>query len=182
LRFASSLYAIGKTLRRRRIRVEQTQLALAKGEGTSEVDREDQVTGDDEAVIGELLRDRTPNDLAWERQKLDQLIERLGALTEIPSKFHRLLQVIDQRRTMTGRVQQVVVFTRFADTLDDIVRRLRAISSSLLIGGEIDILVCTDGGPQPAKRRFADQLRSAVEPDEGRAADRTHRSHRAETR
>ena len=33
-----------------------------------------------------------------------------------------------------GQVQQGVVFTRFADTLDDIVRRLRDISASQLIG------------------------------------------------
>jgi ERCC4-related helicase len=33
-----------------------------------------------------------------------------------------------------GQVQQVVVFTRFADTLDDIVRRLRDISARQLIG------------------------------------------------
>jgi superfamily II DNA or RNA helicase len=139
LRFASSLYAIGETLRRRRIRVEQTQLALAKGESASasEVDREDQVAGDsedDETVIGELLRDRAPDDLAWERGKLDQLIDRLEALTATPSKFHCLLQVINRRRMAAGRVQQVVVFTRFADTLDNIVRRLRDISTSLLIG------------------------------------------------
>jgi hypothetical protein len=72
LRFASSPYAIGETLRRRRIRVEQTQLALAKGESASEVDREDQVAGDgedDDAVIGELLRDRSPDDLAWGREE-----------------------------------------------------------------------------------------------------------------
>jgi hypothetical protein len=137
LRFASSLYAIGETLRRRRIRVEQTELALAKGESASEVDREDQVAGDgedDAAVIGELLRDRAPDDLAWEREKLDQLVDCLEALTDTPSKFHCLLQVIDRRRMAAGRVQPVVVFTRFADTLDDIVRRLRDISASLLIG------------------------------------------------
>ncbi len=72
LRFASSPYAIGETLRRRQIRVEQTQLALAKGESASEVDLEDQVAGDgedDDAVIGELLRDRSPDDLAWEREE-----------------------------------------------------------------------------------------------------------------
>lgn len=137
LRFASSLYAIGETLRRRRIRVEQTQLALAKSESASEVDREDQVAGDgedDDAVIGELLRDRSSDDLAWEREKLHQLIDRLEPLTETPSKFHYLLQVIDRRRMAASRVQQVVVFTRFADTLDDIVRRLRNINANLLIG------------------------------------------------
>ncbi len=139
LRFASSLYAIGETLRRRRIRVQHTQLAMTSGENASEVDHEDEVAGDgedDEAVIGELLRDRTSDDLAWERGKVDQLIERLSTLTETPSKFHYLLQVLDSssRRLGDNRIKQVVVFTRFADTLDDIVRRLHSISASLLIG------------------------------------------------
>ena len=139
LRFASSFYAIGETLRRRRIRVEQTMHSLAQGESASEADREDQVAGDgedDEAVIGELLRDRTPNDLAWELDRLDQLTDSLYTLTQTPSKFRQLLQVLDSpnRRIGTNRTKQVVVFTRFTDTLDDIVRRIRSVSTSLLIG------------------------------------------------
>ncbi len=137
LRFASGLYAIGETLRRRRIRVEETRHALARSESASETDREDQIAGDaedDKAAIGELLRDRTPDDLAWELGTLDGLIERLANLTETPSKVRHLLRVLDERRLAGGRVKQVVVFTRFTDTLDDIVGRLRGVSTSLLIG------------------------------------------------
>jgi ERCC4-related helicase len=139
LRFASSFYAIGETLRRRRKRVELTMHSLSQGESASEADREDQVAGDgedDEAAIGELLRDRTPDDLAWELDRLDRLIDSLNTLTQTPSKFRQLLQVLDSpsRRIGANRTKQVVVFTRFTDTLDDIVRRLRSVSTSLLIG------------------------------------------------
>jgi hypothetical protein len=136
LRFASSLYAIGQTLRRRRERVEVTRRALAQPEKSDETERDDQLFGDaedDASAVGELLRDRTPDDLAWEFGRLNQLIDGLEDLTSMPSKMRQLLRVLDQRRMAGNRVRQVVVFTRFTDTLDDIVRRLRAIDNGLQI-------------------------------------------------
>jgi SNF2 family DNA or RNA helicase len=137
LRFASSLYAIRQTLGRRRERVEATSRALAPPESANEQEREDAVAGDaedDEVAVGELLRDRTPDDLAWEFGELNQLIDRFQDLTAAPSKMEYLLRVLENRRSPGNRVKQVVVFSRFKDTLDDIVNRLRAIDTGLLIG------------------------------------------------
>jgi hypothetical protein len=137
LRFASSLYAIGETLRRRRDRVVATRRALARANTSNEEDREDQLFGDgegDEDVVGELLHDRSPEDLAWEAGQLDQLLAALGSLTAIPSKIKELLRVVEHRRKGASRVDQMVVFTRFKDTLDDIVHRLRENGPGLLIG------------------------------------------------
>ena len=64
-----ALHAIRQTLARRCERVETTRRALAPPETANEQDRDDAVAGDgedDEVVVGELLRDRTPDDLAWE--------------------------------------------------------------------------------------------------------------------
>jgi superfamily II DNA or RNA helicase len=137
LRFASSLYGIGQTLRRRRDRVAVTRQALLQANRSEEQDREDQLFGDgedDESAVAELLRERTSEDLDWEAGQLDQLIAALAVLTATPSKIRQLLGILEQRRTGVGRVEQMVVFTRFKDTLDDIVTRLRAIDPRLLIG------------------------------------------------
>jgi hypothetical protein len=80
------------------------------------------------------LRDRTPDDLAWEFGELNQLIDRFQDLTATPSKMESLLRVLENRRSPGNRVKQVVVFSRFKDTLDDIVNRLRAIDTGLLVG------------------------------------------------
>jgi len=137
LRFSSSLYAIGATLRRRRERVEATRRVLAPPDGAGEAEPEDQLFGDaedDANAVGELLRNRTPADLAWEFAELEKLLDGLEDLTDTPSKMRLLLRILDRRRVPGNRVEQVVVFTRFKDTLDDIVNRLRAIDNGLLIG------------------------------------------------
>jgi superfamily II DNA or RNA helicase len=137
LRFASSLFAIGETLRRRRERVEKTRSALMQAEAADESEREDELFGDaedDASAVGELLRDRKPDDLSWELEHLDRLIERVKNLGGVPSKLQCLRRVLDERRIGANRVRQVVVFTRFKDTLDDIVSHLRGISTGLLIG------------------------------------------------
>jgi superfamily II DNA or RNA helicase len=137
LRFASSLHAIAETLRRRRERVEATRNALTRPENTGEIEREDEIAGDgedDDTAIGELLRDRSPDDLAWELAELDRLIAGLRNLTAVPSKLQYLRRVLDHRRIGVNRVKQVVVFTRFKDTLDDIVSHLHGISTGLVLG------------------------------------------------
>ena len=46
-----------------------------------------------------------------------------------------LLTLLSQRRVVgTGRLQQTVIFTRFYDTLTDIVDRLRRAAPGMLIG------------------------------------------------
>ncbi len=123
--------------RRRRQRVAATRDALAEAESPDETEREDEISGDaedDETAVGRQLRDRTPDDLAWELAELDKLVDRVSQLTAMPSKLRPLLRVLENRRAAGNRVRQIVVFTRFKDTLDDVVRRLREIDYGLLIG------------------------------------------------
>lgn len=137
LRFASSLYAIRETLRRRLERVEATLASFQQPK--SEVQIEDfDVDDDDEdgegTVIETLLKNRTERDLKWELRQLKQLLETLGDLHEMPSKMQTFLDVMNSRRLPGGRIRQTVVFTRFFDTLTDIVGRLRRIDPAMLIG------------------------------------------------
>src|SRR5205823_4857496 len=85
LRFASSLFAARETLRRRRERVQATLSAHLADAGDEELDLEAFVAGDDDSddedAVGALLHDRSPEDLAWERQRLDEMLQTLGNLT-----------------------------------------------------------------------------------------------------
>ena len=137
LRFASSLYAIRETVRRRR---EKVISALSQIGETPEADidilaiaveEDDEV--DEEAILA-FLKNRTPADLAWERDRLADMLLTLEDLSDIPSKMSKLLSALEERRIHGGRVQQTVIFTRFYDTLQDIVQRLRQIDQSMLIG------------------------------------------------
>ena len=62
------------------------------------------------------------------------MLGNLKDLTGTASKMQRLLEYLDKRRMPGGRIQQTVVFTRFYDTLTDIVRRLRQADPHMLIG------------------------------------------------
>jgi len=139
LRFASSLYAIRETLRRRRERVEATLRHLAPALAEFSADDEGWVTAeedeDDEEIVASLLKNRSPEDLKWERKRLTEMLGNLEDLSATPSKMQRLLGVLQQRRIAgTGRIKQTVIFTRFFDTLTDIVRRLQRVDRHMLVG------------------------------------------------
>ncbi len=138
LRFASSLFAIRESLRRRAQKVEATLKHLAED---AEHELDEQTASDlledgegDEAAVGLLLKDRTPDDLTWERDHLKAMLADLGDLTGTASKMQRLLEYLAKRRRLGGRIEQTVVFTRFYDTLTDIVARLRRADPQMLIG------------------------------------------------
>jgi hypothetical protein len=138
LRFASSLFAIRESIRRRREKVEATLKHLAQAE---DMDLDelalsgllDEGEGDEEAVTL-LLKDRNPDDLMWERHRLGEMLASLHDLSGTSSKMQRLLEHLNKRRGAGGRIAQTVVFTRFYDTLTDIVRRLRQADPKMLIG------------------------------------------------
>jgi len=142
LRFASSLYAIRETLRRRLRKVEATlrhQLVLEADESESGATLQDLVyEGEDEddlVAVESLLKNRTTADLKWERDRLKAMIDGMADLTGPSSKMKVLLQTLDQRRDRnTGRIQQTVIFTRFYDTLKDIVARLQQADPQMLVG------------------------------------------------
>jgi superfamily II DNA or RNA helicase len=145
-RFASSLHAIGETLRRRRERVKLTldHLLDKPGGHPSAAVAElvhlnedmEQEEGDAE-VIEQLLKNRSAEDLRWEFDKLSGMLA--GSLYDAEpasSKTQALLGYVDQRPdpTRPGRVRQTVIFTQFWDTLEDLVRRLRQADARLLVG------------------------------------------------
>ncbi len=137
LRFASSLYAIEQTLKRRLEKVELSLLFQEKGKSleietfTDEVfDEEDA----DEKIVDSLLKNRSKEDLEWEQGQLKGLIRLLSSIETRPSKIQTLLDILEQRQMPGGRLKQTVIFTRFYDTLCDIVSKLRRINPAMLIG------------------------------------------------
>jgi superfamily II DNA/RNA helicase len=145
-RFASSLHAIGETLRRRRDRVRGT-LDWFVGTGTPVSDPpepsmaiqdEDREHDDmDAGVIEQLLKNRSEQDLRWELAKLDEMLAgSLYDVSPVSSKMQALLGYVEQRKdpTRPGRIRQMVIFTQFWDTLEDMVRRFRQVDAKLLIG------------------------------------------------
>ena len=201
LRFASSLYAIQQTLARRKRRVEQTLLLGGRQFDTEEElqDALDELMDDDvgdgfsegdlsDITLDVLLKDRTEDDLKWERDRLSSMLDSLESMTETPSKINRLLEEIDRRKT-GNRVRQTVVFTRFYDSLFSIRKYLAARAPDLRVGvfsgshaswydakeardrnttheaikdlflqEEIDVLLCTDAAAEGLNLQTADLL------------------------
>ncbi|WP_200389326.1 hypothetical protein [Thiocapsa imhoffii] len=84
-----------------------------------------------------MLKNRSEADLRWEWETLTQMLA--GSLYDampVSSKTQVLLGYVESRRDQTrpGRVAQMVIFTQFWDTLEDLVRRLRQAESKLLVG------------------------------------------------
>jgi hypothetical protein len=144
LRFASSLFAARESLRRRKDKVEATLKHLIQHEALDIdalspddwelADLFEEVGEADDQALDLLLADRGADDLLWERDRLAVLLEAFGDLDQTSSKMQRLLGHLQQRPAAGGRIRQTVVFTRFYDTLTDIVRRLRQADPKMLIG------------------------------------------------
>lgn len=142
LRFASSLYALRETLKRRLEKVEATlqyQVWVKEESNLDESSIEELFFEyeyeDDRVGVESLLKNRTQADLAWEREELQKMLRELADLTEPSSKMQELLKVLDDRwDKSSGRIRQTVIFTRFYDTLVDIVNRLRQRNPQMLIG------------------------------------------------
>lgn len=139
LRFASSLLALKLTLERRLEKVRQTLLAeLSQSANSCDPDemRDLLVEGgdSDQDAVEALLQNRSPGDLRWERDFLARLLHALEDLSQVSSKMRALLQVLERRKQSDGRIQQTVIFTRFFDTLCDIVGRVKAVQPDLLVG------------------------------------------------
>jgi len=143
LRFASSLYALRETLKRRLDKVEATLKhhfdwktnedeinSFSLNEVVYEGDNEDDVE-----VFQVLLQGRSMPDLEWERNQIQKMLQQLNDLTGDSSKMKVLLEQLERRKDQsTGRIRQTVVFTRFYDTLLDIVSRLRRVDQHMRIG------------------------------------------------
>ena len=144
LRFASSFYAIQKTLERRLKRVKSTLLIGSMPESEEELkerldalknDDDEYSEGDlDDITMDALLKDRSVQDLEWEETQLSIMLEKLNAIHETPSKMQTLLQELNRRKLSDGRLRQTVLFTRFYDTLNSIRRYLHMLKPSLRVG------------------------------------------------
>jgi hypothetical protein len=129
LRFASSLFAIRETLRRRLERVEAalSDMGLAdtpepEAEGLGVLLDDDE---DDHDTTVVYVKQRTTEELQWECLQLRGMLRTLDDLSGASSKVTELLRTLEQRRfSDTGRFAQTVIFTRFYDTLCDVVNRL----------------------------------------------------------
>jgi hypothetical protein len=139
LRFASSLFSIRETLRRCLERVEAalSDMGLAdtpepEAEGLGGLLDDDE---DDRDVVIAFVKYRTPEDLQWECLQLRGMLCTLDDLSGPSSKLTEPLRTLEQRRLRdTGRFGQTVIFTRFYDTLCDMVNRLHRVAPGLLIG------------------------------------------------
>lgn len=139
LRFASSYRAILDTLARRREKVaaaleQQLNLPEPTEEDWEElVDDESDEAG--EQVTNAGLSTRSSTDLKWERDELDKLISQLTPLAGKQSpKMRTLLSLMQGRQLANGRVRQMVVFTRFYDTLEDIESWIERSATSVRVG------------------------------------------------
>ncbi len=147
LRFASSLHAIKQTLSNRLKKVNNTLLFGAKTFTTEEefnealeelINKSDLDDGYDEddyssISVDALLKDRSIKDLEWERQRIEKMLTQLETMNSTPSKIQKLLEEI-QLRKYGNRVKQLVLFTRFFDTLSSIRKYLWNRESQLRVG------------------------------------------------
>lgn len=140
LRFASSFYAVTQTLKRRLDRVEKTlkaQDTLGNPEGINETELQDLLDAGDEdrQILETVLQNRSFEDLEWEQGFVQELIKEFDRLPPLSSKMKTLLEILEQRVDEdTGRFAQTVIFTRFYDTLCDIVSTLLRQKPRLLLG------------------------------------------------
>lgn len=144
-RFASSLWAIAETLRRRRERVAATLEYLVSGgspaalaTGSAVEGEEDFELDDSDAeIIDQLLKNRSEDDLRWELERLTEMLgSSLYDAAPASSKMQALLGYVQQRKDpdRPGRIGQMVIFSQFWDTVEDIVRRFKQVNQKFLIG------------------------------------------------
>lgn len=135
LRFASSFHALRCSLERRLDKIQQTLDHKAQQFATADVDREQLEELEDDEVEGLVLKHRTESDLTWEQGAVTRLLGVMDGLPETPSKMHRLLEHIGQRRINgSDRVRQLVLFTRYADTMNYLHGELRRLLPGCPIG------------------------------------------------
>lgn len=144
-RFASSLWAIAETLRRRHDRVAATleylenggsPAALATG-STVEGEEDFELDDSDAEIIDQLLKNRTEEDLRWELERLGEMLgSSLYDAAPASSKMQVLLGYVQQRKDTErpGRIDQMVIFSQFWDTVQDLVRRFKQVNQKFLIG------------------------------------------------
>lgn len=135
LRYASSFHALRCSLERRLNKIQQTLDHKAQQVASADGSREELEELRDDEVEGLVLKHRTESDLTWEQGAVTRLIATMDKLPTTPRKMHQLLEHIEQRRANgSDRVRQLVLFTRYADTLDYLHGELRRLLPGCPIG------------------------------------------------
>ncbi|WP_291322747.1 helicase-related protein, partial [Desulfonatronospira sp.] len=140
LRFASSFYALSQTLQRRLERIMATLKAQEEPLDeyrASETELQDllEAGDEDQQLVQSVLRNRTVDDLQWEQGFVREMIDDFERLPPLSSKMKALLGILEQRSIQqSGRYAQTVIFTRFFDTLTDIVNTLVRQKPGILVG------------------------------------------------
>ena len=160
-RAASSLYALGETLRRRVVKM-GTPVHPDELEGIREEDVDERELIDVSHIESRSAR--------RERRRITELLDHIDAglakpEERPPSKWPRLEgQVLVPNRVVPGGDEQLVVFTEYADTADWLTKRFREVGyrtemysgrqahperekiRSRFIAGDFQVIVSTDAG------------------------------------
>ncbi|HZT06350.1 MAG TPA: helicase-related protein [Chloroflexota bacterium] len=137
-RLASSLFAIARSLERRRNRLSD-ELDRARSSGgrtlrespapyqvVEEDDDEAELTEEQEDALSAASNARTPEELAAEIRELDDLIERAhAAMNRGPEMKLREFQRVLQNELVAGQNEKILVFTEHRDTLTYLTQKLR---------------------------------------------------------
>lgn len=139
LRFASSLWALRMTLLRRlwRVRASIFDTRCPPGQEWETLSLDELLSEGEEdgAVVNQLLKGRTLADLIWEERALQKILPFLEDSSIRFSKMEVLVRVLTEGMgTGAGRMRQVVIFTRFYDTLVAIVEQLRQVHPGFCLG------------------------------------------------
>ena len=166
-RFASSLHAIGETLRRRRERVKWTLEHLLDEPGASSaavvdcpLDEDMEQEEGDAEVIEQLLKNRSEADFRWELDNAErdaggQPVRRRAARRPRPRPCWAMWNSDGTPRGPAGS-RQTVIFTQFWDTLEDH-RPALAAGRCPAVGGH---LFRPRGANTPIRRPGADRHRA----------------------
>ena len=131
-RLASSLYAVTRSLERRRDRLNE-QLQTGRGsthpaelEYDPDEDEPEDISDRDEEILSGASTARTPQELREEVAQLDHLIElaRASRGKGAERKVAEFRKVIESR-TVTDGSEKILVFTEHRDTLIDLTNQLR---------------------------------------------------------
>ena len=204
-RLTSGLYALGESLKRRK----SFLLGQWEGEHPHGLQEEDIEDDDLTSDVSEAI-EYPPARFSEEVGEIDRLLRKLDRLPS-ETKLERVLSAIDDELRRADQIIVFTQYTDTMDSLRDHLKPTygntlgcysgrggeqwdsetmlwRGMSKERLqrefSEGRIKVLVCTDAAAEGLNLQNCGsmfQLRHALEPDEGRAADRPHRPHRAVT-
>lgn len=136
-RLASSLYAITRSLERRRDRLsEELQRARTTGRvgaraGDLDVDLDSdedptELTEEQEDLLSAASTAQNAEELAAEVRQLDGLLAKARAIEGVPERKLREFQAVIDTATVKDRNEKVLVFTEHRDTLTYLTQKLRS--------------------------------------------------------